>query len=49
MSLDALSALGDLLPENKPKAELPEVRPEDIVSVRVQTLTATEFTAFYLL
>ncbi|KAM9361955.1 calpastatin isoform 10-T10 [Symphorus nematophorus] len=32
MSMDALSALGDLLPENKTKPELPEVRPEDIVT-----------------
>ncbi|XP_049430397.1 calpastatin isoform X28 [Epinephelus fuscoguttatus] len=32
MSLDALSALVDTLPEDKPKPELPEVRPEDIVS-----------------
>ncbi|XP_049893048.1 calpastatin isoform X35 [Epinephelus moara] len=32
MSLDALSALVDTLPEDKPKPKLPEVRPEDIVS-----------------
>ncbi|XP_049430407.1 calpastatin isoform X29 [Epinephelus fuscoguttatus] len=32
MSLDALSALADQLPEDKPKAELPKLRPEDIVS-----------------
>ncbi|XP_075952134.1 calpastatin isoform X6 [Anarhichas minor] len=32
MSLDALSALVDTLPEDKPKPELPELRPEDIVS-----------------
>ncbi|XP_068576565.1 calpastatin isoform X26 [Cebidichthys violaceus] len=31
MSLDALSALVDTLPEDKPKPELPELRPEDIV------------------
>ncbi|XP_074480441.1 calpastatin isoform X15 [Sebastes fasciatus] len=31
MSLDALSALCDTLPEDVPKAELPELRPEDIV------------------
>uniref|UniRef100_A0A3Q3GXX8 Calpastatin n=1 Tax=Labrus bergylta TaxID=56723 RepID=A0A3Q3GXX8_9LABR len=33
MSLDALSALVDTLPVDAPKPELPEVRPEDIVSV----------------
>lgn len=33
MSLDALSALCDTLPDDKPKPELPELRPEDIVSV----------------
>ncbi|XP_037638831.1 calpastatin isoform X29 [Sebastes umbrosus] len=32
MSLDALSALCDTLPEDVPKAELPELRPEDIVT-----------------
>ncbi|XP_056886041.1 calpastatin isoform X8 [Takifugu flavidus] len=32
MSLDALSALCDTLPEDVPKPESPEVRPEDIVS-----------------
>ncbi|XP_049893041.1 calpastatin isoform X28 [Epinephelus moara] len=32
MSLDALSALVDTLPEDKPKPKLPELRPEDIVS-----------------
>ncbi|XP_060898258.1 calpastatin isoform X23 [Labrus mixtus] len=32
MSLDALSALVDTLPADAPKPELPEVRPEDIVS-----------------
>ncbi|XP_063767360.1 calpastatin isoform X27 [Eleginops maclovinus] len=32
MSLDALSALVDTLPEDKPKPDLPELRPEDIVS-----------------
>ncbi|XP_034095542.1 calpastatin isoform X29 [Gymnodraco acuticeps] len=31
-SLDALSALSDTLPADMPKPELPEVRPEDIVS-----------------
>ncbi|XP_014890743.1 calpastatin isoform X19 [Poecilia latipinna] len=33
MSLDALSALVDTLPEDKPKPEPPKVKPEDIVSV----------------
>ncbi|XP_037638846.1 calpastatin isoform X31 [Sebastes umbrosus] len=32
MSLDALGALGGLLPKDAPKPELPELRPEDIVS-----------------
>ncbi|KAK1901262.1 Calpastatin [Dissostichus eleginoides] len=32
MSLDALSALVDTLPEDLPKPDLPELRPEDIVS-----------------
>nr|XP_033483345.1 calpastatin isoform X24 [Epinephelus lanceolatus] len=32
MSLDALSALVDTLPEDKPKPKVPELRPEDIVS-----------------
>ncbi|XP_029286797.1 calpastatin isoform X20 [Cottoperca gobio] len=32
LSLDALSALSDTLPEDKPKPELPKLRPEDIVS-----------------
>uniref|UniRef100_A0A3Q3B996 Calpastatin n=1 Tax=Kryptolebias marmoratus TaxID=37003 RepID=A0A3Q3B996_KRYMA len=30
MSLDALSALGDTLPEDKPKPESPKLKPEDI-------------------
>uniref|UniRef100_A0A3Q3GXY0 Calpastatin n=1 Tax=Labrus bergylta TaxID=56723 RepID=A0A3Q3GXY0_9LABR len=33
VSLDALNALVDMLPADAPKPELPEVRPEDIVSV----------------
>lgn len=33
MSLDALNALGGMLPTDAPKPELPELRPEDIVSV----------------
>ncbi|XP_054877038.1 calpastatin isoform X10 [Poeciliopsis prolifica] len=33
ISLDALSALSDTLPEDKPKPEAPKPRPEDIVSV----------------
>uniref|UniRef100_A0A3Q3B7S8 Calpastatin n=1 Tax=Kryptolebias marmoratus TaxID=37003 RepID=A0A3Q3B7S8_KRYMA len=33
MSLDALSALGDTLPEDKPKPESPKLKPEDIVPV----------------
>ncbi|XP_072238734.1 calpastatin isoform X2 [Leuresthes tenuis] len=32
LSLDALSALGDTLPTDAPKPELPKLRPEDIVS-----------------
>ncbi|XP_028432826.1 calpastatin isoform X14 [Perca flavescens] len=32
LSLDALSALSDTLPVDKPKPELPKLRPEDIVS-----------------
>ncbi|XP_041639751.1 calpastatin isoform X7 [Cheilinus undulatus] len=32
LSLDALSALGDTLPADVPKPELPEVKPEDMVS-----------------
>ncbi|XP_056292869.1 calpastatin isoform X11 [Pseudoliparis swirei] len=32
MSLDALSALCDTLPEDTPRPELPELRPEDVVS-----------------
>ncbi|XP_062253652.1 calpastatin isoform X12 [Platichthys flesus] len=33
MSLDALSALCDTLPEDAPKPEAPKLRPEDIISV----------------
>uniref|UniRef100_A0A8C5I112 Calpastatin n=1 Tax=Gouania willdenowi TaxID=441366 RepID=A0A8C5I112_GOUWI len=36
MSLGALDALGDLLPVDEPKPELPEIRPEDIVSEEKQ-------------
>ncbi|KAK5608933.1 hypothetical protein CRENBAI_018082 [Crenichthys baileyi] len=32
MSLDALSALVDMLPEDKPKPEAPKLKPQDIVS-----------------
>ncbi|XP_075870571.1 calpastatin isoform X23 [Nelusetta ayraudi] len=36
MSLDALNALGGMLPTDAPKPELPELRPEDIVSEEKQ-------------
>uniref|UniRef100_A0A3Q2EBY7 Calpastatin n=1 Tax=Cyprinodon variegatus TaxID=28743 RepID=A0A3Q2EBY7_CYPVA len=36
MSLDALSALVDTLPEDKPKPESPKLKPEEIVSVGTQ-------------
>lgn len=36
MSLDALSELVDMLPEDKPKPESPKLKPKDIVPVGAQ-------------
>lgn len=36
MSLDALSALGDTLAADEPKPKQPELKPEDIVSVKAK-------------